>query len=166
MQNFRKIHPANSSRPRVDGHTDTHTHFLTYGALLMQRTVNLLDARDLCISFQKKRTRTKSEAIRTIVSKKDMENLKSLSWEKLLRTLKRCDFFRNFDFSEFSVQLNANISKTRMFLDLQFFEVIKKNYNYDIKRFHKQFIRSFWKNLLQKWKNTNFCLFFAPFFTF
>ena len=113
--------------------------------------------------LSKKRTRTKSEAIRTIVSKKDMENLKSLSWEKLLRTLKRCDFFRNFDFSEFSVQLNANISKTRMFLDLQFFEVIKKNYNYDIKRFHKQFIRSFWKNLLQKWKNTNFCLFFAPF---
>ena len=149
-----------------DTHTHTQTDFLTYEALLMQRTVNLLDARDLCISFQKKRTRTKSEAIRTIVSKKDMENLKSLSWEKLLRTLKRCDFFRNFDFSEFSVQLNANISKTRMFLDLQFFEVIKKNYNYDIKRFHKQFIRSFWKNLLQKWKNTNFCLFFAPFFTF
>jgi len=37
--------------------TDTHTHFLTYGALLMQRTVNLLDARDLCISFQKKKNK-------------------------------------------------------------------------------------------------------------
>ena len=80
MQNFRKIHSANSSRPLVDRHTDTHTNILTYETLLMQRTVNLLDARDLCISFQKKkRTRTKSEAIRTIVSKKDMENLKSLS---------------------------------------------------------------------------------------
>ena len=50
MQNFRKIHPANSSRPRVDG----HTHFLTYETLLMQRTVSLLDARDLCISYHKK----------------------------------------------------------------------------------------------------------------
>ena len=117
MQNFRKIHSANSSRPRVDTHTHTHTdghtHILTPGTLLMQRTVNLLDARDLCISFQKKRTRTKSEAIRTIVSKKDMENLKSLSWEKLLRTLKRCDFFRNFDkdSSRKEQGLNERLSK-------------------------------------------------------
>merc|ERR1712148_52246 len=91
-----------------------------------------------------------------------MENLKSLSREKLLRTLKRCDFFRNFDFSEFSVQLDASISKTRMFLDLQFFEVIKKNYNYDIKRFHKQFIRSFLKN--EKMKKYEFLLIFRTFF--
>ena len=32
----------------------------------------------------------------------------------LLRTLKRYDFLTNFDFSEFYVKLNANISKTRM----------------------------------------------------
>ena len=82
----------------------------------------------------------------------------------MLRTLKRCDSLIKFDFSEFFVKLSANISKTRMFLDMQFFGKVKRHCDYDVKKSHKQDMSSFKKNLLQCWNNAIFYVFFAPFF--
>ena len=77
---------------------------------------------------------------------------KELCFHKL--SLKRCQLLsrkikkttgsiRNSDFSKFFVQISANISKTRMFLDMQFFENVKRYCDYDVKKSHKQYMSSF-----------------------